>query len=425
VTNTTENASTNAGSALLSGLRVIEVADFVAAPMAGKIFADLGADVIKIEPPAGDSARRAGPFPNHIPHREASALFLQYNTNKRSLRLDLHARTGRRLLDVLLDDADVLLIDLAPAALRRHDIDLTALRAARPRLIVASLSPHGLSGPLADAPSTPLIRAHRGGAAQVLARSVTATPDAERRPTSNGAHVNEADGGVLCALSTIAALIDRERSGEGQLVEVAAQEAITSLDRVELSLNFNDASGINSSSSGGGFGGRLQTSDGYIISVTLHTHQWAGMVKTMGDPDWAFDSDGELKSRVDHGPELQQHFAAWTRDRSSDAIYHDAQANGVPVGPVLTPNELLHSEHERVRGFFEDLPLQLDSDHPPLTLPYPRFPSRFSAAPIADRRPAPRLGQHTRAILDPLLGRLKQDGQGTWSAAQARRAGIA
>ena len=398
--------------------------------MAGKILADLGADVIKIEPPTGDSARRAGPFPSHIPHREASALFLQYNTNKRSVRLNLHTRSGRRLLDALLNDADVLIIDLAPATLRHHAIDLEALRATRPRLIVASLTPHGLSGPDADAPSSPLTRAHRGGAAQALARSVTATPDAEQRPTSNGAHLNESDGGVLCALSTIAALIDREERGEGQIVEVAGQEAITSLDRVELSLNFNDTSGTNSSSSGGGFGGRLQTSDGYIISVTLHTHQWAGMVKTMGNPDWAFDADGELKSRTDHGPELQQHFAAWVRERPSDAIYHDAQANGVPVGPVLTPNELLHSEHQRLRGFFEELPLQLDADHdsdhdsdqPSVALPYPRFPSRFSATPIADRRSAPRLGEHTRAVLDGLLN---QDGPSTWTAAQARRAGIA
>jgi crotonobetainyl-CoA:carnitine CoA-transferase CaiB-like acyl-CoA transferase len=330
----------------------------------------------------------------------------------------------------------VLLIDLAPAALQNHAIDFEALRTTRPRLIISSLTPHGLSGPDADVPSSPLTRAHRGGAAAVLARSVTVSADAEQRPTSNGAHVNESDGGVLCALSTIAALIDREKHGEalgeGQIVEVAGQEAITSLDRVELSLNHNDAAGINSSSSSGGFGGRLQTTDGYIISVTLHTHQWAGMVKTMGDPNWAFDANGELKSRADHGPELQQHFAAWVRDRPSDALYHDAQANGVPVGPILTPNDLLHSEHQRQRGFFEELPLELEGQQPPLALPYPRFPSRFSAVPIADRRSAPRLGEHTRAVLDDLLrGGLpnddqpNQDGTKGWTAVQARRAGVA
>ena len=396
---------------ILDDIRVVELTDFVAGPFAGRILSDFGADVIKIEPPRGDSARRRGPFAHAVPHRETSALFLHYNTNKRGLRLDIGTRAGLRLLNTLLDDADVFLSDLEPSELERYG--LTTVREGRPSLIVASITPHGLHGPAVDLPSTPYTRMHGAGTAHVLVRGLGADLG---KPLPTGAYVNEADGGTACAIATLAALIARgpDRGvGDGQVAEVSVLEAMSSLDRVELSISRNDGPG-RPMGRRGLFGGRLECKDGYIICAMPQPHQWAGMVHAMGDPDWALDDDGNPIQRGDENAEmLFKNLSAWCAEHTREEIYRSAQARSAPVGPIYSPSEVMASEQEAARGFFRPLDHEVAG-----TLQYTTTSALYSQAAPPPNAAAPLLGEANHRLIAPALG----DG---WSAATARRAGVA
>src|SRR5215216_676742 len=135
---------------VFDSLHVVELATGVAGPFCGKLLAGLGADVLKVEPPAGDSTRRDGPFPVDQPHIERSCQFLHLNTAKQSMTLNLRSVEGRSILQTLLTEADILIVDLRPAELAASEIDLAQLRATFPRLIIVSVTGFGLTGPYAN-----------------------------------------------------------------------------------------------------------------------------------------------------------------------------------------------------------------------------------------------------------------------------------
>ena len=409
------------GGDLLRGLRVVEHAQGVAAPFAAKILADFGAGVVKIEPPTGDATRRDGPFPHGLPHRETSAVFLQHNTSKRSVRLDTTTCAGRRLLDALLQDAHVFLSDLTLARATPLALDPPTLHAHHPRLLVAAVTPYGLQGPDAEIPATPLTVAHRSASAYNLVNVFGTTFGP---PLPLGGRAFEADAGLAAALAIVAALLARDDDGlpPAQLIDVALQDALTSLDRVDNSI------AVNGPTPPSNFviahDARLPCKDGLLIVTAGPPHQWRALIRLIGDPPWAFDAQGELLPRKQIRARVRETLGRWAADRTRAEVYRATQEAGAPTGPVLTPSEVLDSAQQRARGFFEPL------DHPHAgPLRYPRFAARFlspSAAngsdPLPDdddgaRTAAPRLGQHTAALLAPHLA--------PWSAAQARRAGIA
>jgi crotonobetainyl-CoA:carnitine CoA-transferase CaiB-like acyl-CoA transferase len=395
---------------ILDGVGVVELTDFVAGPFAGRILADLGADVVKLELPRGDSGRRSGPFAHGHPHREGAAVFLQYNRNKRGLRVDLSTQGGRRILHNLLDEADVFLSDLTPAEQEHYELRSASVRDGRPQLIVASVTPYGQSGPAADLPSTPLTRMHSAGTAHTLVRGLGAGLG---RPIATGGYVNEADGGTACAIGIIAALIARgeQESGDGQIVEVSVQEAMSALDRVDLSISRNDQA-LSRRSMGSGFGGRWECADGYLVAAMPQPHQWAGLVKTMGNPDWAYDADGELLDRSEHGAALNEKMQEWSSTRTREEIYHAAQANSAPIGAVFRPSEVMTSKQEEARDFFAM------GDHAWAgELPYTQISALFSGTDGPPTGVAPLLGEANCELLAERLG--------GWAAATARRAGVA
>jgi len=135
----------------LDGARVVEWGNFISAPFCGKVLAELGADVIKVEPPvSGDDSRRHGPFPGHVPHPERSGLFLFANINKRGVTLAPETATGHRILGRLLESADIFLENQSPALTRRLGLDYPTLQSQCPRLVVTSITPYGQSGPYRD-----------------------------------------------------------------------------------------------------------------------------------------------------------------------------------------------------------------------------------------------------------------------------------
>ncbi len=394
----------------LDGVRIVELTNFVAGPFAGRILADLGADVVKLELPRGDSARRSGPFAHERPHREGATVFLQYNRNKRGLCVNLLTRAGRRVLHSLLDDADVWLNDLTPAEQDLFELRSSSVIEGHPKLIVGSVAPYGQSGPAADLPSTPLTRMHSAGTAHTLVRGLGADLG---RPIVTGGYVNEADGGMACAVGILSALIARgeHELGQGQIVEVSVQEAISALDRVDLSIAHNDQA-LSHRSMGSGFGGRWECADGHLVAAMPQAHQWAGLVKTMGNPNWAYDEDGKLLDRAEHGATLNEKMQEWSATRTREEIYHAAQANSTPVGAVFRPSEVLMSKQEEARDFFAT------SNHVWAgELPYTQISALFSGTKAPASGVAPLLGEANRELLS---GRL-----GGWAATTARRAGVA
>ncbi len=398
------------GPPLLEGLRVVELAEEIAGPFAARMLADAGAETIKIEPPRGDAARRMAPFAEPSPHRETSTSWLAYNTSKRSVVLDLESASGRRVLRELVGLADVFVTDRTPRQLAELDLSPDDLRERHPRLIIAAVTPFGLVGSAAEWPSTPLTRAHASGSAAGVRRNLGANTGA---PLMAGAKVHEADGGTALALATWSALIARERFGHGQIVDVASTEAMMNMDRVDISIAHNDGGPPARPPTKGGsaFGGRLECSDGHLIAVTPQSHQWAGLITAMGDPDWAYDSNGDLIDRLELGEDAADAIEQWASAHTRDEVFRALQTNSAPAGPVLRPSEVMDSEQMQVREFFDLL------EHPVAeSARYPQFAARWNGARRSARTPAPMLGSSSADVTRPFLA--------PWNPAQARRAGV-
>ena len=206
---------------MLEGLIVLELGDMVAVPYCGKLLADLGATVVKLETPGrGDAARHAGPFANSA-DPERSALFLYLNTNKRSAELDVTTDEGRRALGRLLRGADVFVQDLSTDDLERLGLD------AYPHLVVTSVTPFGRSGPRRDWVAHPLNTYHASGQTSF---GYTSERDDDRAPPKGAGYLGEYDAGLVAAVGTLGAVL----GGAGQHVDVSKVEALMSLERVDI-----------------------------------------------------------------------------------------------------------------------------------------------------------------------------------------------
>jgi len=376
----------------LDGLRVLEVGGPVAAPYASKLLADLGADVVKIEPPEGDPARRRGPFPRNVPDPETSGLFIYLNTNKRGIVLDLGRREGTDALHRLAATADLLVHDVHPTDMAALGLDWDRLSAVNPRLVMTSIAPFGLTGPHAHYRATDLVSWCAGGVATL--NGDPAHP--ELPPLRAFGQQSGFQAGLNAAIPSLAALFGRLATGHGEHVEVSVQESLAAI--LELTFEFWPYCGLVAS--------RLGTKpiqplcfmecrDGWIYVCCVEEHQWRHFVEIMGTPEWA---EMELfENRLARGANfdaLQAFLQDWCREQSVDELYHAAQQRRVPFAPVSTMGDLVRSPHLQARGFFATI------EHPRAgSVTVPGAPYHFSDTPWTLRRPAPCLGQHTAEVL--------------------------
>jgi crotonobetainyl-CoA:carnitine CoA-transferase CaiB-like acyl-CoA transferase len=375
---------------------VLEVGHLVGAAYATKLLADLGADVVKIEPPGrGDDARRRGPFPHGEAHPERSGLFLYLNANKRGVTLDLTRPAGRDAFERLVDGADLLVHNVHPTDMAAHGLDYARLSARNPRLVMTSIAPFGLRGPHASYRATDLVLWNAGGVATL--NGDPAHP--ELPPLKAFGQQAGFQAGLHAAIPSLAALFARLGTGRGDHIEVSTQEALVSI--LELTFEFWPYCGLVASRLGAKpiqplcF---MECRDGWIFICCVEEHQWRKFVEIMGSPEWA---EMELfENRLARGANfdaLQAFLQEWCAEQSVHELYEKAQAKRVPFAPVSTVGDLLASEHLHARGFFATI------DHPAAgSLKMPGAPYRLSATPWELRRPAPTLGQHTREVLEPL-----------------------
>ncbi len=367
----------------LAGLRVLELGEWVAAPYCAKLLGDLGADVVKVEDPnAGDPSRRRGSGPGEAPDAERSALFLYLNTSKRSVRIGLDTPEGRRSFAALAGWADVLIEDRAPGELEALGLGFGVLSQRNPGLVLTSLTPFGQTGPNRLHRSHHLNLYHSAGHASPFA----AVKAADRAPSRAGGFLGEYDAGLTAALGTLAALLGRARHGRGQHIDVSKQEAMMCLERVTIGRFANEPDPFGTRR---GPGGLSTAKDGWVMLTALEPHQWEGLVRLMGNPEWArADWCKTPQGRAEHLDEIEAHKNAWASTRTRAEIYHAAQAEGTPAAPVHDVAEVLAWEQLRARGFFREI------EHPRAgSLSLPTAPYRFSRSSWVGTR-APLHGEH-------------------------------
>lgn len=378
----------------LAGIRVIECGELVAAAYATKLLADLGAEVIKIEPPGrGDLARRRGPYPGGIVDPEKSGLFLYLNANKRGMTLDLTDPRGQSVLADLVTGADLLVHNFRPGEMLQRGLCYETLQRLNPRLIEVSIAPFGLEGPHCDFEFTNLTLWNAGGIANLNGKG----PGSDDLPplVAFGQQA-EFQGGLNGAVAGMAALFARLTSDQGQHVSVSIQESLAAI--LELTFEFYPYMGLVASRLGQkpiqplDF---LECRDGWIFVCCVEEHQWHTLVDLMGNPEWATMELFENRlTRAQNWDVLKMILQEWCAEQSVVELYQAGQARRIPLAPVSTMGDLFSSAHLKARGFFATI------EHPVAgTRTMPGAPYQMTATPWLMRRPAPLLGQHTTDVL--------------------------
>jgi crotonobetainyl-CoA:carnitine CoA-transferase CaiB-like acyl-CoA transferase len=380
----------------LSHLRVVEVASGFSAAYAAKLLADLGADVVKVEPPGGDATRREGPFLHDRPDPETSGLHLYLNANKRGIVLDLERGPDRARLAALVDRADLLVHDVDPVKLEAYALAPSSVLENRPRLVATSISPFGLSGPYRDYRAYDLNLWNAGGLS-CLNGGGPGTDDLP--PLRAFGHQAAFQAGLNAAIASLGALYARGRGGAGQHVEVSTQECLAAI--LELTYPFWPYCKLLASRLGNKPIQPLdffECRDGWVFLCAVEEHQWKTFLEVMGNPAWA---DLEIFSdRLQRGlnwDALKPMIAEWMAEQTVEDLYQRLQRRRVPIAPVSTMGDLLSSKHLNARGFF------VSFTHPrAATHRFPGAPYLLSRTPWQLRRPAPLLGEHTGQVLAEL-----------------------
>jgi len=387
-----------AGGAL-EGVRVVELGQMVSAPYCAKLFADYGADVVKVEPVEGDAARAWGPFPGDAPHPEKSGLFFFLNTNKRGITLDITTARGRALMLDLLSSADVLIENQLPSQMRALQLDYATLCSASPDLVVVSITPFGQTGPYAEWNGYDLNAYHLTGASH---RYCGRPGEA---PLEHGTFAADFYGAMTGAAWGLAAVLGRELVGGGQHVDVSSAEAIaaTFVGGQNIGALAQDGKWERRTGVGMPLGAPatiLPCKDGHVWMLALEPGQWNGLVRIMGDPEWAqIDMFQDMFSRAQNSDVIYPMIEEWTMQHGKFELMEKCQAAGCPVTAVFTVAEAAASDHLNVRDYFVEI------EHPVLgTVRDLGAPFKLPASPGGPTRPAPLLGQHTDEVLGKGLG---------------------
>jgi len=385
--------------AALDDLKIVEHAEMVSGPMCGKLFADMGAEVIKVERPGqGDESRAHPPFPGDRPHPEKSGLFLYLNTSKRSVTLDPATAQGAEIFKLLVRDADVLIENHPPGHLAELGLGYEVLRALNPRLVVTSVTPFGQFGPYAGWKGSDLIE---------WAMSLTGynTPtlindSASENPLRAPGRQADMMGATTAAAATMMALRYRAATGVGQWVDVACWQSVVNTAKIEMTvysyagmpysrLRANAKAGLEPS----------RCRDGYVYVLWVVDSHFEALKELLGHPD-ALEADlfKNTAARAEYDdvvrPLIQQELLKY----DMKWLVREGQKIGLPIGPVLTVAQAAEHPHLRARDAFAEI------DHPIAgRFRYPGPLVHMSATPPRARR-APMLGEHTDEILCGRLG---------------------
>lgn len=370
----------------LSGVKVLDLSRVLAGPYCTALLADLGAEIIKLEPPAGDDYRHVGPFKDG-----ESALFTLNNRGKKSIALDLKKPADLKLAQDLAARADVLVENFRPGVAARLGLGAEAMRDVNPRLIYCSISGFGQEGPFTDLPAYDLV-------VQAMSGLMAATGEQGGAPLKTGESMADLIAGLFASWSIMAALVQRGATGQGATLDIAMYDALFSMLTTSHAQHFY----------GGVLPGRVgnrhplstpfgcfKTSDGQVVIAVLNGGQFQRLASLIGKPEIAddprFASDS---SRTEHEPALRAQIEEWSGALTTEEAVAALASHGLPTAPIWDIAQAAANEHTAARGLVSELA------HPVLgKAPVIGQPVRFDSVKHVAATSAPRLGGDIEAVL--------------------------
>ncbi|MEE2717379.1 MAG: CoA transferase [SAR324 cluster bacterium] len=382
---------------LLEGVRVLDFSRVMSGPFCTSMLADMGAEVIKVEMPnSGDEARRLGPYKDH-----ESTYFMLLNRDKQSLTINLKKAEGVQLIKQLVQQCDVLVENFRPNVMRRLGLGYKALKPLKPDLIYASISGFGMDSPLADWPAFDLV-------IQAMSGLMNLTGSKDGPATAVGESVADVCTGMYAAWGIVAALYNRERTGEGRELEVSMFDSMFSMQLTGLSqcLYFNREPQR--------AGNRhpitypvdsFPTQDGLIVMVVTDDGVFRNLTQIMGQPELAEDARyTDNHARNQHEQQLRTQISTWTQSGTTEEILELLKKANVPCAPVWSLGQAVESDHQQTR-----LLVELGTHRKLGDISLVPQPVRFSGSGYPHAQQVPMLGEHSDVILTELLGKTKDE----------------
>ncbi|HEX2020825.1 MAG TPA: CoA transferase [Aurantimonas sp.] len=379
----------------LEGIRVLDISQVMAGPFCCMLLGDMGADVIKIEPPeTGDSTRHSMGF--RLKGTDSPG-FLALNRNKRSITLDLKSEEGREVLYALVKTADVLVENARPGVGARLGMDYETLRAINPRLVYASISGFGQTGPWAQRPGFDLI-------AQAVSGVLSSNGFPDMEPAKNSIPIADLGAAMFTSYAILSAIIGRQTSGEGQYIDASLFEAAMALsiwETTELWGTGRPPVPIGSANRMSAPYQAVAASDGWFVIGAANQGLWLKLIKVLGvehlqeDERYATNA-ARVVNRLALIEELAPTFVTRTREAWIEALL----AAGVPAAPILDYGEAVESEQADARDMVQMVPHPVEGEFRALG-----FPVKLSGTPQQVRRPPPLLNEHEDEIMAELADR--------------------
>ena len=375
----------------LSGMRVLDVCQVMAGPFCCMLLGDLGADVIKVEPPEGDQARRAMGFKLK---GDDSLGFLNMNRNKRSITLDLKSEAGRNVFFRLAETADVIVENYRPGAMKRLGVDYEAVRAVNPGVIYASISGFGQTGPWADRPGFDLI-------AQAASGIISVTGDPTGPPARAGVPVTDLGCSLFALYAILAAYIGRQATGRGQYIDASLYEAGIAFSIWDISEYWGTGRVPHRLGTANRMAApyeAVRAKDGYFVIGANNDRLWLRLCEVIARPDLAANPSyktnaDRLANRERLAADLEKTFLTQDREHWVSLLLKA----GVPAGPISDYAEVFASDHARARE------MKMMVAHPVEgAVPNIGFPVKLMGTPQQVRRPPPLLGEHNDEIFAEL-----------------------
>ncbi len=375
----------------LAGLRVLELGSFIAGPFAGQLLGDLGAEIVKIEPPgAGDPMRAWG-----VTIDGRSLWWPAIARNKQSVAVDLRTDRGRLLMRDLVDHVDIVIENFKPGTLAKWGLPYDVLASSNPGLVLTHVSGFGQSGPRAHEPGFGAIGEAMGGIRHT-------TGDPGRAPARAGISLGDALAALFAVIGTLAAVHERHRSGHGQEVDVAIYEAVLAL--MESTVADFELAGVVRGRSGGLLPGvapsnAYPTADGRDVVIAANADAvFARLVDAMERPDLAAPYATHA-ARADRQLELDELVADWTRGLDATEVLARLERHSVPAGLINTAPDLAADSHIAARDMILRLAAGFER-----AVPMSGVVPKFSRTPGTVRSVGPELGEHTDIVLREVLG---------------------
>ena len=382
----------------LSGYRVLDLADSKGA-YCTKLFADLGADVIKIERPEGDPGRAMPPFVDDVPHPEKSLHFLHRNAGKRGITLNLDTEEGRDIFRKLVKTADVLVDNSPPDYMVSLGLDYPALKEINPRLIMASITEFGHSGPYKDRKGSNLVDFAMSGV------MITSGYPGKEPCLLPGSPAYDA-ASVHASIGIIAALYMRSATGQGQYIDASVHETSRMglypwiVPNYSYALNPDSPPPTSETRMGASIYPVYPCKDGLIRVIALTPRQWDALVRVLGSPEVLLMEEWRgFLYRIANTDDLYALMLEFTEKYTMMELFEAGKREGVPIAPILNIEDFYNSPHTKAREYFVEV------DHPVAGKgDYPGPPYKWTETPPGIQRPAPCLGEHNIEIYCEELG---------------------